>query len=103
MAAESFDIEFDTWAKLYKDDPAAFELMKKDAIEHQLNKYLEAGKDETQVNRLRAIIWRQEQELNKFKDPLARHNKLIELFFDQNTKFADALRDFTEALNNDKS
>lgn len=41
--------------------------------------------------RLRQFQWRLDQELNRYKDPVARYNRMIELFWDGVTIFHQSL------------
>lgn len=42
--------------------------------------------------RMKAFQWRLEQDLRHYKDPVARMNKMVEIFWEGVYKFEDALR-----------
>ncbi len=88
------DFNFEEWAQLFKDDPEAFEKKKREVLEETLQGFIERGSSKLYVESLRAGLWRQEHELKKFKDPQARLNKVIELFYEQHDKFNDALEEY---------
>ena len=54
------------------------------ALEAFLNKL-----PQERQTRMRAYQWRLEQELSHYKDPVARMNKMVELFWDGVNKFKD--------------
>jgi len=62
--------------KKLKDDPEAFAKRQKEildeAISNSPKKYQE---------KLKQQLWCQDKQLNKFKDPTARMNKMIEIFW----------------------
>lgn len=52
-----------------------------------------------QQQRLRAIQWRLDRELDKYDDPVARMNKMVELFWKQVFQFQRALSGDIEQRN----
>lgn len=80
---------FDELVQLFKDDPAAFEQYKKECIEQKLEEMCH-GCPEC-INRCKQMQWRIDQELNKYKNPIARYNAMVSMFWEQTTKFQSAL------------
>ena len=44
-----------------------------------------------QQERLRKFQWKLEQDLNRYKDPVARFNRMVEIFWEQVNTFYQAL------------
>ncbi len=59
--------------------------------EQALEDFLASFPKEKQ-QRMRAIQWRLEQDLCKYKDPIARMNRMVVLFWEGVNKFKDELR-----------
>lgn len=56
---------------------------------------------EENQHRLRAIQWRLDRELEKYTDPVARYNKMVELFWKQVFQFQSVLNgDFEQQTDN---
>lgn len=77
MDPKSFD--FNKLCKLAKEDPEAAEAMRLEIIEENIIK-MSRG-DEEQAQSLRRYQFRIDSELRKYKDPVARYNKMVELFW----------------------
>ncbi len=79
----------DTFERLLKfqNDP--------ERLDEECNKimeeYIESCPPERQ-QKLRAFVWRQNQELSKYKDPIARYNRSVELFWEQFAEFQKSLQ-----------
>lgn len=71
----------------FKDDPEAFRRESKQIIDETIASYSE----EKQI-RMRSLQWSIDQELSNFKDPVARLNHIISMFYTQLDKFNDALQ-----------
>ena len=76
----------DELSKLYQTDPKLFEVRCRELIEDVIN----SNPPERQ-KRLRQYQWKIDQTLSGYKDPIARMNKMIELFWAGVGKFQDAL------------
>lgn len=68
--------DFDDMVRLYQEDPETFEAEAKEAVES----YISSVPEECQ-QRLRQLQWKIDNELRKFKDPIARMNHMIEIFY----------------------
>jgi hypothetical protein len=79
-------IDYELLSKLYKDDPEEFEHERKRLLES----YFDSLPEERQL-KARQIQWQIEAELRKYKDPIARMNRMVELFWEQTFKFRDTI------------
>lgn len=70
-----------------KDNPHAFAKRQKEIVEDAISKCPKEFQQQIRQNN-----WRIEQELSKFKNPTARMNKMVELFWNGVSKFEDTLR-----------
>ena len=77
---------YDELLKL-KDDPKAFIERQKEIINEAI-----AQCPEKYQKKLAQQQWCLEQELSKYKDPTARMNKMVEIFWQGVYKFEDTLR-----------
>ena len=77
---------FNELSDLYDTNPLAAEVKAKQILEDYI-----ATLPEERQQRARAYNWRIQQELRKFKDPVARMNKMVEMFW-------DGVKDFQSAL-----
>lgn len=73
---------------LYDKDPAEFEKLSRSMIEDTINSANAENKE-----RLRAKQWRIDQELGKIKDPVARMNRMVSIFW-------EGVNDFKKVLSN---
>lgn len=80
--------DFDYWANLHKTDPERFELERMGALSEEIERLCQ---DPEKRQRLHAMVWRQQQELSKYKNDTARFNKVVELFWQQFVKFQEGL------------
>ena len=76
---------FDELSDLYKSSPEAFEDYRTKFIKRAITD-LCADCPEC-LKRCERFQWRLEQDLNKFKNPIARYNRLVELFWKQTEEF----------------
>ncbi len=79
-------INHDQLHQLFITDPVAFEQERQRLIEQTIK----TAKPENQA-RLRALQWNIDQQLSHYHHPVARLNKMIELFYDGLFRFRDAL------------
>ncbi len=70
------NFNFDEFVALFAHDPEAAQA-KADALVEDYISSLDADKQQ----RARAYHWRLQQELRHYKDPIARMNKMVELFW----------------------
>ncbi len=77
----------DELSELYKTDPELFEVRCRELIEGMIS----SSPPERQ-ERLRQLQWKIDQTLSGYKDPVARMNKMVELFWEGVGKFHDALK-----------
>jgi hypothetical protein len=80
---------FDELVELNQTDPEAFEEYRKAFINKALTDMC-ADCPEC-LKRCEKFQWRLEQELNKFKNPISRYNRMVEMFWEQTKDFQQAL------------
>jgi hypothetical protein len=80
------DMSFDELKTLFETNPQAAEQKCNEIIENYI---LSLPEDRQQ--RARSFQWQLEQKLRHYKDPIARMNKMIELFWSGVNKFHTAL------------
>jgi len=68
-----------------KDDPIAFEQLRNEIIEQELT-----------TSSQKQMQWKLEGELQKLKNPVARQNKMVELFWNGFFKFNNTLKGFDD-------
>ena len=78
--------DFDFLSNLYKEDPKAFEEYRLEVLEELFNSLPE----ERQV-KARQFQWRLESDLRNYKDPIAKYNRMVELFWKQVEEFQRVL------------
>jgi len=78
---------FDELKTLYETDPIAAEQMATKIIDE----YIDTLTPDYQ-QRARAYNWRIQQELRKFKDPTARMNRMVEMFWQGVKEFQTTLQ-----------
>ena len=90
MSDESLVDLFDELLGLQKaDDMEAFEKRRQEILDQHIIKMCNGC--EEKLNRCRAMQWRIDQELSKYKDPIARYNRMVEMFWVQFRDLQDAL------------
>jgi len=80
--------DFDELKNLYEKDPDAYESRRREIIQDYINNI----GDKKRQDRAKQVQWVLEGELRKFKDPQARFNRMIELFWEQVARFVDCLK-----------
>jgi len=81
--------DFDFLLALHEDDPEKFEEYRLQVLEDFFNNLPE----ENQL-KARQAQWRLDNDLRKYKDPIARMNRMVELFWEQTNEFKDTLKEF---------
>ncbi|NOT12563.1 MAG: DUF3135 domain-containing protein [Methylococcaceae bacterium] len=69
--------DFDTLSRLYKTDPEQFQLITRQMIEA----YIASIPDEISRKKCAGTQFRLDHELGKYNDPIARMNKMVEIFW----------------------
>lgn len=87
-------MDFDYWKDLFEKDPEEFDRQRKEFIDQQIDK--DFGKDPERAMAMKRMMWRHNAELDRIKDPVARYNKVVELFWEQTQTMQAALNEFTE-------
>ena len=80
------NLDFDFLKELYQEDPEQFYEYTRNAIDTFI-----ASLPEDRQRRARGIQWRLDMELRKYKDPVARMNRMVELFWQQVGEFQRVL------------
>ena len=80
------DSAYDKMIASLRDDPDSFETTKDQIIEE----FILAQPEEVQ-QRLRQQQWRIDNDLRRFKDPVARLNRMVEIFWEQFREFQTSL------------
>jgi hypothetical protein len=86
-------VTFDELKTLFETDPLAAEVKSKEIIDDYISSL-----DEEKQQRARSFQWRIEQDLKKFKDPIARMNKMVEMFWKGVKEFQKTLSNPQEVL-----
>lgn len=79
---------FDEILELQKTNPDAIEAFIQSEIEHEMKRI--AGDDQEKLIKLQQFQWSINKELRKIKNPVARMNKMAELFWVGVKKFENA-------------
>ena len=69
------DVEY--MRKLFKDDPEEFEIYTRKLIEETIDGF----KSEERILAAKQLQWNIDNTLRKYKDPVARMNKMVELMW----------------------
>lgn len=85
---------FDELKTLFETDPPAAE----EKVKEILEEYIQTLEPERQ-QRARAFNWKIQQDLRNFKDPVARMNKMVEMFWKGYQTFNTALNNPEVLLN----
>lgn len=91
--SRSADSIFGRLAGLYQENPAEFERLSKNLIAKALEEMPEEYRAQAYGLQLRI-----EQRLCRFKDPVARMNEMVVIFWDQFSKFQEILNDPKSAV-----
>ena len=78
--------DFDFLSNLREQNPEAFEEYRQEV----LDEYFNSLPEERQV-KARQQQWLLDNDLRKFKDPIAKYNRTVELLYEQLDKFRQAL------------
>lgn len=73
---------------LYEKDPDRFEDLRREIINNAINSYPEKFR-----LRARGIQFTLDSELNKYKNPVVRMNRMVELFWEKFSEFQTAVSD----------
>lgn len=73
---------------LYQRDPDAFEALRRELIEHAIQ-----GLGRERQQRARAMQFSLDARLSRYRHPVARLNKMVEIFWEQFSEFRLALND----------
>lgn len=79
---------------MHDDDKENFEANARQEIVN----WIESYDDEDKKKRLYALQWKIDQQLRKYTDPLAKMNKMVELFWDGFMDLHEVLLDHEEFL-----
>ena len=85
---DEFEKKLQTLENLFENDPLQFEVLRREIIDQCINSYPERFQ-----NRARGIQFTLECELNKYKHPTARMNRMAELFWDKVSDFHEIISD----------
>ena len=80
-------LDFDKMQQLYKDNPEEFAAFARD----QIYDYIYSVPDTIRQEQLMDLQHKIDRELSHYKDPIARMNKMVELFWVQVQLLNDAL------------
>lgn len=88
------NVTFDELKTLYETDPAAAEVK----VVQIMDEYISTLSPERQ-QRARAFNWRIQQELRNLIDPIARMNRMVEMFWAGVKEFQQVLQNPEKVLN----
>jgi hypothetical protein len=80
--------DFDDLVKMYQEDPEAFDRERQELIDDFINSL----PNEDCKLRARQFQFRIDRELHQYKDPVARMNKMVELFWEGVKEFQYVLQ-----------
>lgn len=80
------NFDFDFLKELYQEDPEQFHEYTRNAI----NTFIDSLPEDRQ-RRAKGTQWKLDMELRKYKDPVARMNRMVELFWQQVGEFQQIL------------
>lgn len=96
---EAIEAEHDRLAALFRDNPEQYEKERRAILDAEIARMeLEIGSE--QANRLRAVLWRLEQDLNRYQNPIARFNEVVSRLIarcSRRSKFTLAVAELVEA------
>lgn len=78
--------KFDFLSNLFKENPQAFDEYRQEVLEE----FFESLPEERQ-QKARQAQWNLDNDLRHYKDPVARYNRMVELFYNQLDEFRQAL------------
>lgn len=88
------NVTFDELKTLFEEDPPAAEIKVKEIMEEYISTLPPERKQ-----RAEAFNWRIQQELRNFKDPTARMNRMVEMFWQGVKEFQHTLENPQQVLN----
>lgn len=88
------NVTFDELKTLFETDPVAAEAK----VQQIMDEYI-ATLDPERQKRAQAFNWRIQQELRNLKDPTARMNRMVEMFWNGVKEFQNVLQHPEEVLN----
>jgi hypothetical protein len=80
------NFDFDFLKELYQEDPQRFHEYTRNVI----NTFIDSLPEDRQ-RRAKGIQWKLDMGLRKYKDPVARMNRMVELFWQQVGEFQQIL------------
>ena len=90
MTFEEFKLmSFDDLVNLCNDDPEKFESETREMIMNYISEHV----PEDRKLKLEQFQWKLDGELRKYKDPVARLNKMVELFWKGVNEFQTTLKE----------
>ena len=91
--SHNIDEMFDRLEELYRSDPEAFEAMRKLLIEQTIERF-------PVEHRARAygLQFRIDAELRHYRDPIARMNRMVEIFWEGVRRFQETIADPARVL-----
>lgn len=87
------NVTFDELKSLFENDPPAAEIKVKEIMAEYISSLAPDRKQ-----RAEAFNWRIQQELRNFKDPVARMNRMVEMFWAGVKEFQQTLQNPQEVL-----
>lgn len=75
--------DFDDLVRMYQEDPDGFDRERREVI----NDFIEHLPNENCKLKARQLQFRIDRELHSFKDPTARMNRMVELFWEEVKEF----------------
>lgn len=93
MTHQSDEFDFDLWAKLAQDDPEAFEVKRREAIEAAIGQA-----PDSEQQRLRGLQFRIDMERQRASNPLSACIRINKMLMDQFTLLRGALNELTNEV-----
>ena len=87
---DDFNKTFNELVELQKTDPAKFEERRKEILQANIDKLCKNTPEK--LERYRAMQWRIDQEMLKYKNPITKYNKMVEMFWKQFEEFQKGLK-----------
>jgi len=92
----TLDEQYKKLCDLHKTDIEAFDVYRKELVEEAINKLPEDRQQKARQNQ-----WKLDNTLRKYKDPVARMNKMIEIFWEGVYEFRDVIKTATAVKKDD--
>ena len=84
---------------LINNDPDNFDRIAREHIEAKLIEI--ADGDDQKLWKLRKLQNSIDKEMDKYVNPIARYNKMVEIFYSGLNEFNETLQDFKKKINNE--